>query len=114
VDIVDWFDFLSLINYIPNQIKFLPLLCKCKFSLFLFHLAQVSTQFAADVAALPTATNLPAYISFINKYGTHFAKEITMGAKFIIRSEVQKIQKLPKFFTITWNKNYFKKPCPMT
>jgi len=50
---------------------------------------QVSSQLSQTIAALPMdATNDSPYKALIERFGTHYANSITMGAKFVYQSEV--------------------------
>ncbi len=50
---------------------------------------QVSSQLSQAITALPTdATNDLPYMALIERFGTHYANTITMGAKFVYQSEV--------------------------
>ena len=50
---------------------------------------QVSSQLSQTIAALPIdATNDSPYKALIERFGTHYANSITMGAKFVYQSEV--------------------------
>jgi len=47
----------------------------------------VTSDFERAVSDLTLSNNDIVYTNFINTYGTHFASEVTMGAKMVIRSE---------------------------
>ena len=52
---------------------------------------QVTPFFRDEVKSLPTVPGPEAnqaYRDFISVYGTHYTREVTMGAKAVIRSEV--------------------------
>jgi len=51
----------------------------------------VTSNFAQAVRSLPLVRNDSAYNDFIINYGTHFTKNVTMGAKMVIRSEFDEV-----------------------
>ena len=49
----------------------------------------LTKSFQNAVRNLPTVANYDSYFAFFVKFGTHFATELIMGAKAVIRSEFQ-------------------------
>ena len=51
---------------------------------------KVTQEFRNAVINLPNLKNDEEYFKFFRKFGTHYANEITFGAKFVVRSEFEK------------------------